>query len=276
MITIIFGKPGAGKTSLMAHFLQDLYAKQGKSLLKKSISEIERVNETRKTPLTLPDRPPIYSDFEVWIHTGYNKWFIPYFINGYYFGLANENMPTQFVFPYAKIFLSEAQRYFDSRKSSTFPRFAASAFEMHRHYGLDIWLDVQRVGLIDLNVRELCKRFIEVQDVEHTTSGTGEITASEWKCREFETSADVDLYLKSGDKVYAETSYRHEGNIFSGVDSRGHFGDFLPADGKGFTNLPFLRAGEKPAPGTEIFYQSGEPKGYRGMPPKKEKKEEKA
>ncbi len=269
MITIIFGKSGAGKTSLMTHFMHDVYFREGNALLKKCIGEVTRANETRKTPLTPPTRPPIYADFEVRLHVGFEKWYTPYFINGFYFGFANENMATQYILPYGRIFLSEAQRYFDSRKSGTFPRFAANAFEMHRHYGLDIWMDVQRVGLIDLNIRELCQHFIEVQSIETVESKAGNTEGATWSCREFDCLADVEQYLKTGDKLYRETVYRHDGDIFGSFNSRGHAAEFFPPDGKDFNNLRFLHAGELPAAGTEEFYRTGEPKGYRGMPSKK-------
>ena len=265
MITIIFGEPGAGKTSLMAHFLLDLYQREGSALLRECRQKVEALNEMRSTPFTLPSKPPIFSDFNVKFLVGYKKYFEPYYINGYYFGMQNDNMPTQLLPPKSKVFLTEGQRYFDSRKSATFPRFVSEAFEMHRHYGLDIYIDVQRPVLIDKNVRELCKRFIEVQGMEHQeTQLTGQITATTFHCREFDSNAAVEAYLGGGEKIYRSTTYEHRGNILETFDSYGHFDDFLPKEGSDFHLLPFLGKGGKPPKELEAFYKFTEPKEYRG------------
>ena len=166
MITTVFGKPGVGKTAFLAYQLQNLYFTQGLNLLDECRDKINAENLNREHLLTLPTQPPIFSDFGVKFLVDYEEEYEPYYINGYYFGMQNKNMQTQFLPPCSKLFLSEGQRYFDSRKSKTFPAFVSAAFEMHRHYGLDIWIDVQRPKLIDANIRELCKKFIEVIKIE--------------------------------------------------------------------------------------------------------------
>ena len=110
MITIIFGAPGSGKSSLNTYFLKELYRAQGKQLLEAACDRIERLNQDRAIPLSCPDKPPIYADYAVKFKIGYEKWAEPYFINGYYLGLANDRMATLPVPPGSKIFLSEAQR----------------------------------------------------------------------------------------------------------------------------------------------------------------------
>lgn len=263
MITLIFGAPGAGKTSLNAHFLYDTYHNEGRSLLRSCKSRIAEINKDRKAPLSIPQAPPIFSDFKVRFLDGYDQYYQPFFLNGYYFGLANESMNTQFIPPGSKIFLSEGQRYFDSRRNATFPRWVSSAFEMHRHFMIDIWIDVQRPRLIDLNIRALCKRFIEVCGMDHDMEATGRITQTTFHCREFESLPALEEYLDTGGNNYRETTYVHRGNIFDCFDSYEHFKDFLPPDGKDFSLLPFPDKGASVDSVTKQFYDLSEPKGYR-------------
>ncbi len=274
MIHIIFGAPGAGKTSLNAYLLKNAYRSEGRRLLDYTRNRIIELNASRKTPLTIPAKPPIFSDFKVRFLDGYDTYYEPYYLNGFYFGLANDVMATQYIPPGSKIFLSEGQKYFDSRQNTTFPRWVSSAFEMHRHYGIDIWIDVQRPKLIDLNIRALCKHFIEVLGMENDESATGSITKNTWLCREFDSLLSVEQYLETGEGNYREKRYVHEGNIFDVFDSVGHFNDFLPAEGKDFTYLPFL-ADKAPPEEYEAFYSLSEPKGYRAKPTAKKKDDSK-
>ena len=274
MITIIFGEPGAGKTSLLAYFLKQIYRRQGDRLLNECRDRIAEENKTREKPLTLPNEPPIFCDFAVKFLVGYEKEYSPYFINGYYFGVENGKMPTQYVPPGSKIFLSEAQRYFDSRRSATFPDHVSRAFEMHRHFGLDIYLDAQREGLIDLNIRGLCKRFIEVRKAEHEKTATGRIVKTTFFCREFDDLISVEQYLSGGSNAYRETTYVNRGNIFRSFDSFNHQNDFIPGKGRDYRYLPFLAKGENVPENLKMFYETEEPKAYRGSGNKKEKKAE--
>ncbi len=270
MLTIISGVPGAGKSSLNAYFLYSTYREEGRTLLKRCRAKIEELNKTRLHPLTPPTQPPIYSDFKVKFPAGYKKWYEPYFINGYYMGLSNERLKTQFLPPYAKVFLGESQRYYNSRKSGSFPDFVSRFYEMHRHFGLDIYLDVQRVRLIDPNIRELCRRFIEVQGMEHTCDKLGRITRTVWHCREFGNWIDFEDYLNTGADTYKETSYTYDGNIFDCYDSFSFFENYLPEDvaGNDICYLKHLSRAEARFIGADKaeFYKSGEPVAYRKAP----------
>ncbi len=264
MITIIFGAPGAGKSSLNTYFLKKAYFENGRELLNSTRRRVQAINEQFGRKLTLPDAPPIYADYDVKIHTGYKKWYEPYFINGYYFGLPNDKFETQFVYPNSRIHFSEAQRYYNSRKSTTLPDWVSRAFEMHRHYGLEIYLDVQRPALIDLNIRELCKRFIEVLGMTHYRNDLGEIYKTVFRCREFTSWAEVDKYIKTGEGEFIETSYVDEGNIFECFNSTSFFEDFLPPAGKDFTALPSKRRAKEERTANNKFYAGEEPKEFRG------------
>ena len=199
MITIIFGAPGSGKSSLNTYFLKQVYRREGRSRLERAKELIGRVNEERATPLTVPDQPPIFANYRVKFKTGYEKWFEPYFVNGYYLGLANENMPTQYIPPASAVFLGEAQRFFNSRKSQTLPDWVSRFYEMHRHYHVDFYMDVQRPGLIDANLREICKNFIEVRGMEHEKDSAGRIVHTKFRCWKFGDWTAVEQYLKTGE-----------------------------------------------------------------------------
>jgi len=247
MITIIFGAPGAGKSSLNTYFLKQTYRTQGRALLHYARARIEAQNSTRAIPLIVPDKPPIFANYAVKFKTGYEK------------------MPTQYIPPGSKIFLSEAQRYYNSRKSQTLPDWVSRFYEMHRHYGIDVYLDVQRANLIDLNIKEICKRFIEVQGMKHETDYAGRILSSTFICREFENWRNVEQYLENGAETYRNTTYINEGNIFRCFNSYSYFEEYLPDESKAFNYLPFVSRAEQKniSPDNEAFYIMSEPTEYR-------------
>lgn len=274
MITIIYGNPGAGKSSFNAYLLKEEYRREGLSLYDRCCNSINELNESRERKLRLPHRVPIFSDFKVSFLIGYEEYYEPYYINGYYFGLDNEQLKPMFLPPFSKIHLGEAQRYFDSRKSKTFPGFVSRAFEMHRHFGLDIIMDVQRVNLIDLNIRQIAGRFIEVLRVENETMYNGVVNASTWYCREFDSFQDVNDFNEFGKNTYRETKYYHEGNIFDCYDSFSCFSEFLPPAKEDFTFLRHLH-GEKIKDLPEQYrkyYEFNEPTEYRTERRREDKK----
>lgn len=260
MLTIVFGGYGVGKTAFITQRLIEAYEESGEEMLNYARSEIERANGERLKTLTIPSQPPIYCDYNVKIEVQRGEYFEPYYLNGYYFGLPNDKMPTQFVPPGSKIFFDEAQRYYNSRKSMTMPDHVSRAYEMHRHYGLDITMAVQRVMLIDKNIKDLCKHFIEIQSLEHEYNAFGDISKSVWKCREFDNWLAVEEYLNTGAGNYVETEYTYEGNIFDCYNSFNYFNDFMPRETKNedFSYLKFKNDGDGSA-----FYNRGEPNGYR-------------
>ena len=239
---------------------------------KRSGELIRAENEKNGTNYSLPDKPPFYTaNYRAKLHVGYKKYFEPYFLNGYYFGVANETMDTQFVPPCSVIVFDEAQRIFNSRESATFPEFVSYAFEVHRHARLDITLIAQRGMLLDCNIREVGVHVIEVVGLEHEKDLAGNIVRSTWHCREFENWSDANEYLKNGAPTYKETTYVNEWNIFAEYDSYDKIAAFLPPKGKDFSYLPY----DPPAKLTERekkFYKSGRPKEYRSKTKTKEEK----
>jgi hypothetical protein len=273
VITIVFGAPGVGKSALMTHFIKKVYIEEGAALLDQTQAKIEELNRSRDKLLTFPDKPPIFSDYRVKFKVGYEKYYEPYFVNGFYLGLPNDRINTIYLPPYSKVFLSEVQRYYDSRKSKSTPDFISRMYEMHRHYGIDVYMDIQRPMLIDLNIRELCKRFIEVVSMVHTTDYTGEITKTMFHCREFDSWRALETYMENGTATYTDRAFVNEGNIFRCFNSFNYFDEFLPKDGKDFNYLPFLSRAEREGLSAEkkAFYDQNEPKGYRGDVKEKEK-----
>lgn len=162
-------------------------------------------------------------------------------INPYRLGFSNDYVGTHFNFPYECIFVTEAQKYLNSRMSMYFPDWQSRWYEQHGHNDLDIWLDTQRPMLIDVNIRELA-RFIEIKDLDISYT-LGRVTGLKWVIRIIDNSALFDRYMSSGktDKAcYTEETVTAEYNVFGSYDSRcckprfydGHFNedyDYSPA-----------------------------------------------
>lgn len=140
-----------------------------------------------------------------------------------------------FLPPYSSVHFDEAQKYYDSRKSATFPDYVSRLYEAHAHYHLNITMACQRSGLIDLNIRALA-RYIEVLGLKHKFSRYEKhaahktwIVKSTWICREFEDYYETEAYINSGgqDKLGNIVKYEHEGNIFKCYDTCNFFSLFL-------------------------------------------------
>lgn len=196
MITIICGDPGAGKTALMTYFALDFlhYDTDYTSCL----SKIENFNArgfTLSTPKHL-----VFTDWKVTCNPKANDEVQSYFCNGFYLGMPNNQHPTMFLPPYSKVFLSEAQRYYNSRNYASLSDFVSQLYEQHRHWGMQIFLDCQRSTLIDLNIRGIAARILYVEKLLHDIDCYGRIVSSTWKCRQFDSIYDFDNYLQSSNR----------------------------------------------------------------------------
>lgn len=260
MITAIIGEPGFGKGALMTKFVFDKYNIEGQDIFDKCCFEIDKLNIDRKKTLSYPDRVPIFTDFEVTLPAGYKKEYKTYFINGFYWGLNNDVIPVLYVPPGSKIFLTEVQRYYDSRKSATLPDWVSRAFEMHRHFFLDIFLDLQRFSLCDLNIRDLCAKVILIDEpLKIVLNQDNVIIKCIWQCKEFKSGKDVELYYESKAQLYTEVTYEHDGNIFDYYNSYSNLDKFVPPEGEDFS---FLEHGGK-STGSVDYYDFAMPKYYR-------------
>lgn len=274
MITAIGGDPGVGKTSLLTALMYSTYRNEGQQILSYSRKRIEEFNAQRLFPLNAPDRVPLFSNFEAQFKVGYEKFYKPYVICGYRFGMPggrNGQYRVQFIPPSSKIFLTEVQRYYDNRQSQNLPPWVSRAFEMHRHYNLELFLETQRAMGIDNKIREIAGRFIEVLKQRHYKDGLGNIERTIWDCYMFNSGSEYDLYLKTGKPRGAKAcSFEYPGDIFECYDSFACAKEFLPADNSEakFDYLEFLKPDELAAlnaAGDErtIFYSNMEPEGYR-------------
>lgn len=263
MITFIIGETGSGKTALAAYLLQEKHSKEGNDIWKSSCSLIEDANQKFGRNYTLPDKVPFYTNYSMCLHVGYKRYYKPYFQNPYYFGVANPDMDTQFMAVGGVGVFDEAQRIFDSRKSSTFPEFVSYAFEIHRQARLELYLIAQRGKLLDCNIRELGVHVIEVVRMDNEFDAAENVVRSTWHCREFENWREAESYFESGEGEYTETEYVNEGNIFESFDSYEKIEMFLPPEGKDFSYLPHKKP-DNVSKREEKFYEPGAPKTFRG------------
>lgn len=262
MITFIIGETGVGKTAFATYLLKRKYLNEGKDIWRRSCELVRKANEKYGRNYTLPDQVPFYTNYHIRLHVGYKKYYEPYFQNGFYFGVANEEMDTQFIAPGGVGVLDEAQHILNSRKSATFADFVSYAFEIHRQARLELILIAQRGKLLDCNVRELGVHVIQIVRMDNETDAAGNIVRSTWHCREFENWGEAERYLATGEGTYTDKVYVNEGNIFESFDSYEHLADFLPPKGLDFDYLPHKKP-EHITKRQEKFYKPGEPKEYR-------------
>lgn len=262
MITFIVGETGSGKTALATYFMQEKYLSEGKDIFKRSCALINWANIKFDRNYSLPDKVPIYTNYKMRLHVGYKKYYETYFQNAYRFGVANEEMDTQFMALGGVGVFDEAQRIFDSRKSSTFADFVSYAFEIHRQARLELYLIAQRGKLLDCNIRELGVHVIEVVRMENEFDAAGNVVRSVWHCREFENWREAEQYFTTGEGNYTETEYVNEGNIFESFDSYEKIEMFLPQKGRDFSYLPHEKP-ENVSKREAEFYKVGAPKNFR-------------
>jgi len=202
-ITIIFGKPRVGKTALMTHFLtQEMFNRERYRNMEKEIK--------RKTDnvfkLSVPSHC-VCSNYDIIGRKFGYRPRISRRINPFRLGYSNDKVKTHFIEPFTVIGITEGQKYFNSRVSQYYPDWQSRWFEQHGHNNYDIYIDVQRPKLIDLNIREL-SQFIEIVKKENRTDASGRITAVKWTVRHFAGSSELDQYLSSGKRDV--TTYTQE------------------------------------------------------------------
>ena len=166
MIHIIFGFPGAGKTGYevgqAVPYLNN--SDECLTLLSNTEEQVNRLRCANGFDLSMPKHAPIYTNFDLRVDNG-REIVSAYYIDGFHLGFENPDVDIMPVYPGSKIFLSEAQRYYNSRNKGL-PDWVSRFYEEHRHFGLDIYLDCQRPQLIDANIREIAEEFIEVIKTE--------------------------------------------------------------------------------------------------------------
>ena len=217
MITIIFGKPGSGKKALMTYFAVEMLRK-GKTIWKQSEKKIKQLNEGGFEKLSPPiQKHMVFADYLITTkkHRSYD-------VDGYRLGMIDEKFTTAFLPPYAQIFLDEAQKYYDSRMSSYLSDRVSRFYEMHRHNNYNITLVCQRLGLIDLNVRQNAENIYLIEDFKTKYDEFGRISECHWTCIQFSCCGDAERYYddpKTNSKLGKEVKFVCNENIFRHYNS---------------------------------------------------------
>lgn len=254
MITIVFGKPGAGKTAYLAANAIPYLNNSTKSLeLEEACtSELEDIRERFSYSYTEVLHAPVYTNFKLSTTVG-SETVKAYYIDGFHLGFNNPDVEVMSVLPNSKIFLSEAQRYYDSRKRGI-PDWVSHFFEEHRHFGLDIFLDVQRPGLIDANIREIAGAFVEIESCDVRDGKTL------FKLRRFEGWTEVESYFAGNAKtkvVYEVYPF----DVFNNFNSFCYNDHFVPHDGD-FWQEEHPEEDNCDLRQEKVFYRQLAPKGY--------------
>lgn len=138
MITLITGTPGAGKTAYAVAQLAEVLQAQPRPVYVMGIPELQLPHEVAPVVSQWTETQPAPED------------------------------PTLheavFTFPDgALVVIDEAQKVYRPRAAGSKVPDIVSAFEKHRHKGLDFWLITQSPTLLDANVRKLVGKHIHLR-----------------------------------------------------------------------------------------------------------------
>lgn len=225
MIRIISGITGAGKTLLAVYFMYLDTCVNGYDNYLKSCKEIEKLNKNGFNFDYPKEKHVTYYNGQVRFNPPCMKVKSPYIFDPWELGLPGVGKEVCLFFPYSKIYIDEAQRFYNSRLSYYFPSFVSRFYEMHRHYGLDITLIAQRPGLIDLNIREIATEFIFVESLEKEEDCFGNLKKATWHIRKFFKNSDLEHYLDGKKELGVEEIIVCEDNLYQYYDT--YFFKFL-------------------------------------------------
>ena len=252
MITIVFAPPRTGKTCFITHMAHETAFDYDRN--RRMAVELARKRESGFTDIATTPIHCVSANYDMVFHQfGYTPRFSRR-INPFRLGFANESVKVHYNLPFEAIFITEAQKYLNSRMSMYFPPWQSRWYEQHGHNDLDIWLDTQRPMLIDVNIREL-SRFIEIVKLRIDEDGYGRPRALTWTVRTIDNSGLFDKYMSSGKRdksCYVETTVRADYNVFACYDSQsckpkfydGHFDediDYKRAEGVEATKAGYAK-----------------------------------
>lgn len=219
MITLIFGRPGAGKTALMtALALEYMTGSAARSDVRACSAQVAELN-AGGFRFSAPSDHLVYSDYIIAARHGSVR---SHYVNGFELGLHDPEHFTRLFPPYSRFYLDEAQKYFNSRERNGIADSVSRFYELHRHNHLEITLAVQRPGLIDKNVRELVERVIQVEELTLEKDKCGRIFALSWQLRLFEKTADALSFVDGGAVESLPVTYTFDGNVFRHYNSLFH------------------------------------------------------
>lgn len=233
----VFGDRGAGKSAFLMYQISNIYFSRGWDILANCKRILDDENKNRKTKLRLPDRVPIYCNFKCKIKNPDGSIYEPYYIKGSEIGLGQKYKK---LYPGAVIAIDEAQNEFNSK--SDLPRAVSSFFEKSRHADFEIWIASQRPILINKDIRDLSRHFIQIYKFDMDEAHFGIICGLQWHCREFDSRADVDEYVElskrgKGEIVsYKETVYDGFGEVLDYYDTKTYRSEYFPEEGSNYEN----------------------------------------
>ncbi len=232
-ITIVYGDPGVGKgvymTATALGYMDD--SQQALDCLYSSQGQVDRLYNQGFSAYMQLDTV-VYADYAITNQLGIARQLNSYFIDGFHLGFANNDVQVSYVPPNCKIFLNEAQKYYNSRMSRYLPDWVSRYYEQHRHYGLDIWLDCQRPGLIDINIRDIVSSFIHIRKTDFIYDKIGNIIRSVSYYTEYSCWLDAESRSNGAEKTFV-----YNGNVFDSYDSFSNFDNFLPRTGENYIQL---------------------------------------
>lgn len=234
-VVIFFGGRGKGKSSLMAHFVDDYLKTQGDKRWELSEQLIREENAKRNTPLSFPTAPPIYANTKYKLKTRGGVDFEPIPIKGKEIGITNDKETYKALYPAPLIALDEAHRELCS-KGENLPDVQLEFFMECRHHRVIMLLAAPRAVLINKDIRASGSRFIEPRKVINFFDGFKRLYKTSWYCREFLGTDVIEEYISSNGKSggYIETSYTHNGNVREIYDGYAFRRNFYPKEGKDF------------------------------------------
>lgn len=238
-VVIFFGPRGRGKSSLMAHFIDEYLKTLAAQRWELSEQLLREENAQRKKPLSFPDRPPIYTNTKYKnLKMRNGKDFEPFPIKGKEIGVNDEDETEEtykYIFPASLIALDESYSEFPSL-GEQLPKGQLKFFMECRHHHVIILLAAPRGVQINKNIRTSGSRFIEPYKVINEFDEFNRLYRTTWQCREFLESGAIEEYLATDGKSssYIETTYIHNGNIRELYDAYAFKKDFYPKEGKNF------------------------------------------
>lgn len=234
-VVIFFGPRGKGKSSLMVHFVDEYLKTQGAKRWELSEQLIREENAERKSPLSYPTAPPIYSNTKYKLKTRAGKGFEPIPIKGKEIGVSNNKETYKTLFPASLIALDEAHREFCS-KGENLADGQLEFFMECRHHRIIMLLAAPRAVLVNKDIRASGSRFIEPREVINQFDEFKRLYKTTWYCREFSETSAIEEYIATNGKSdgYVEKVYIHNGNIRELYDGYAFRKNFYPKDGKDF------------------------------------------
>lgn len=237
-IVCFIGPRGVGKSTLMRHFVDEYMKTQVIQRWELSDQIIRGENARRKTPLSFPNAPPIYTNTKydnLKTRSGIKIEPIP--ITGKEIGINIEGIDEGYkdLFPAPLIVLDEAENEFVS-KGEHLPKGQLKFLSQCRHYRVLMLLAAPRAVFIHKDIRASGVRVIEPRKFVNEFDVFNRLYKTTWYCREFHDSSALEEYISTDGKSdgYINTTYTHNGNIRELVNSFEYERDFFPKEGKDF------------------------------------------